>query len=68
MSTFEHPLHFFVFEMKGGKHKLAYGTSPEDALAVLRMRLDAQEMAQILVDKYVKVSQRKVREHIHDLG
>jgi hypothetical protein len=58
----------YLFEMRNGKQKLAYGQSPEDALDILRIRLSEAEMAQILPDKYIKVSQRKLQEHIHNLG
>jgi hypothetical protein len=58
----------YLFEMKSGKQKLAYGQSPEDALDILRIRLSEEEMAQIIPDKYLKISQRRLQEHIHNLG
>jgi hypothetical protein len=58
----------YLFEMKNGKQKLAYGQSPEDALDILRVRLSEEEMALIIPDKYTKISQRKLQEHIHNLG
>jgi hypothetical protein len=58
----------YLFEMKNGKQKLAYGQSPEDALDILRVRLTEEEMALIIPDKYTKISQRKMQEHIHNLG
>lgn len=58
----------YLFEMKNGKKKLAYGQSPEDALEILSYRLGEDEMAQILKDKYTKISQRKMQEHVQDLG
>ena len=54
--------------MKNGKKKLAYGQSPEDALEILRLRLTDQEMAEIIKDRYTKVSQRKLQEYVHLLG
>ena len=54
--------------MENGKKKLAYGQSPEDALEILRIRLSEEEMAQIRPDHYVKISQRKLQEHVDDLG
>ena len=58
----------YLFDMKNGKQKLAYGQSPEDALDILRIRLTEEEMAQIIPEKYIKISQRKLQEHVHDLG
>jgi hypothetical protein len=58
----------YLFEMKNGKQKLAYGQSPEDALDILRVRLTEAEMAELLPDKYTKISQRKLQEHIDNLG
>ena len=47
MSSFSNPHYMYLFEMKNGKKKLAYGQSPDDALNILAMRLSAEEMAQI---------------------
>ena len=58
----------YLFELKNGKKKLAYGRSPEDALEILSYRLPAEEMDQIIRDSYVKISQRKLQEHVHQLG
>ena len=68
MSSFSNPHYMYLFEMKNGKQKLAYGQNPEDALDILRIRLSKAEMAQIIPEKYTKISQRKMQEHIHNLG
>jgi hypothetical protein len=68
MSSFNNPHHFYVFEMVNGKQKLAYGASPEDACEILRLRLAPEEMAQVIQDQYTKISQRKLRQYIHNLG
>ncbi len=68
MSSFSNPHYMYLFEMKNGKQKLAYGQSPEDALDILRVRLTEEEMKQIIPDKYLKISQRKLQEYIHNLG
>lgn len=68
MSSFSNPHYMYLFDMKNGKKKLAYGQSPEDALDILRLRLSDDEMTQIKADHYVKISQRKLQEHVHDLG
>ena len=58
----------YLFDLKNGKKKLAYGQSPEDALEILSKRLTSEEMAQIVREQYVKINQRKLQEHIHELG
>ena len=68
MSSFSSPHYMYLFEMKNGKQKLAYGASPEDALDILRVRLTEAEMEMIIKDKYIKISQRKMQEHIGNLG
>ncbi|MCZ0937912.1 MAG: hypothetical protein OXJ55_04715 [Caldilineaceae bacterium] len=68
MSSFSNPHYMYLFDMKNGKKKLAYGQSPEDALDILRLRLTDEEMAQIRADQYIKISQRKLQEHVHELG
>ncbi len=68
MSSFSNPHFMYLFDMENGKKKLAYGQSPEDALEILRIRLSDEEMAQIKPDRYVKISQRKLQEHVDDLG
>ena len=68
MSSFSNPHYMYLFELKNGKQKVAYGQSPEDALDILRVRLTEAEMAEIIPDKFTKISQRKLQEHIHNLG
>ena len=68
MSSFSNPHYMYLFDMENGKKKLAYGQSPEDALDILRLRLSDEEMARIIADQYVKISQRKLQEHVHELG
>jgi hypothetical protein len=54
--------------MKNGRQKLAYGQSPEDALDILRIRLSDEEMKEIIPDKFIKISQRKLQQYTHNLG
>jgi hypothetical protein len=68
MSSFSNPHYMYLFEMKNGKQKLAYGESPEDALEILRVRLSEEEMAQILPDQVTKINQRKLHQHVANLG
>jgi hypothetical protein len=68
MSSFSNPHFMYLFDLKSGKKKLAYGESPEDALDILRVRLTEAEMAEILADQYVKISQRELQKHVNDLG
>jgi len=68
MSSFSNPHYMYLFDMKNGKKKLAYGQSPEDALDILSLRLTEDEMAEIIKDRYIKISQRKMQEYVHLLG
>jgi hypothetical protein len=45
----------YLFALKNGKKKLAYGASPEDAL-------------DILAGQYQKINQRQLQQHVKDLG
>ncbi|MBT4522762.1 MAG: hypothetical protein HOC23_22410 [Halieaceae bacterium] len=58
----------YLFDLKSGKKKLAYGQSPEDALEILSFRLTADEMADIIPGKHMKISQRKIQQYVHLLG
>ncbi|MCB0064088.1 MAG: hypothetical protein KDE19_18320 [Caldilineaceae bacterium] len=58
----------YLFDLKNGKKKLAYGQSPEDALDILRIRLTEEEMAEILPEQYMKISQRELQQHVGELG
>jgi hypothetical protein len=68
MSSFSNPHYMYLFDLKNGKKKLAYGSSPEDALDILRIRLTEEEMADIIKDQYIKISQRKLQEYTGELG
>lgn len=68
MSSFSNPHYMYLFEMKNGKQKLAYGESPQDALEILRIRLTPEEMEEIIPDRYIKINQRKLQQYIHNLG
>ncbi|GAB4513629.1 MAG: hypothetical protein Kow0047_25310 [Anaerolineae bacterium] len=68
MSSFSNPHYMYLFSMKNGKKKLAYGQSPEDALEILSYRLTPEEMEQIIKDDYVRINQRKLQEYVHLLG
>ncbi len=68
MSSFSNPHYMYLFDLRNGKKKLAYGQSPEDALEILSYRLSEQEMSEIITDQYKKISQRKMQEFIHLLG
>jgi hypothetical protein len=68
MSSFSNPHHMYLFDMKNGKKKLAYGQSPEDALQILRLRLTEAEMAEVVEKRYMKVSQRRLQDYVDLLG
>lgn len=68
MSSFSTPHYMYLFQLKSGKKKLAYGQSPEDALDILRIRLSEAEMAEIIPDQYEKINQRQLQQHVGELG
>ena len=68
MSSFSNPHYMYLFDLKSGKKKLAYGQTPEDALEILRIRLNAQEMQEIYPDRFLKINQRDLQQYIKELG
>ena len=68
MSSFSNPHYMYLFALKNGKKKLAYGQSPEDALDILRIRLTDAEMSELVTDQYMKISQRELQQHVSELG
>ena len=68
MSSFENPHYTYLFNMENGKKKLVYGSSPENALQILSYRLTKEEMAEIIRDQFVKISQRDLQQYVHGLG
>ena len=68
MSSFSNPHYMYLFDLKSGKQKLAYGESPEDALEILRIRLSDAEMDEIVDDAYIKISQRDLQKYVNNLG
>ena len=68
MSSFSNPHYMYLFDLKNGKKKLAYGQSPEDALEILSYRLSQDEIDEILSEQYIKISQRRMQEYIRELG
>ena len=68
MSSFSNPHFMFLFEMKSGRQKLAYGESPEDALGILRIRLSEEEMTEIVADHFIQINQRQLQQYVHNLG
>jgi hypothetical protein len=68
MSSFSNPHYMYLFEMKNGKKKLAYGQSPEDALDILRIRLTEEEMQEIIPDRFIKIRQRELQQYVNLLG
>jgi hypothetical protein len=58
----------YLFALKNGKKKIAYGKSPADALEILAMRLSQAEMDEIIQDQYEKIHQREMQKYVHLLG
>jgi hypothetical protein len=58
----------YLFRLRNGKQKLAYGQSPEDALDILAMRLTEAEMAEIIRDDFEKIRQRDLQKYVANLA
>ncbi len=67
MSSFSNPHRMYLFNLKNGKKKLAYGESPQDALDILAIRLTEKEMKEIIEDEYVKINPRKLQQYAHEI-
>ena len=68
MSSFSNPHYMYLFSLKSGKKKLAYGSSPENALEILSFRLTDEEMNEIIKDDYERVRQRDIQKYVELLG
>jgi len=68
MSSFSNPHYMYLFALKSGKKKIAYGQSPENALEILSMRMSQEEMDEIIKDDYLKIHQREMQKYVHLLG
>ncbi len=68
MSSFSNPHYMYLFSLKNGKKRLAYGQSPEDALEILSYRLTPEEMDEIQRDVFEKINQRRLQEVVDQLG
>lgn len=58
----------YLFATKSGKKKIAYGKDPQDALDILSMRMTAQELEDIIPDKFEKIHQREMQKYVSLLG
>jgi hypothetical protein len=58
----------YLFEMRNINKKLAYGKTPEDALAILSLRLTTKEMEQIIQDKYSRIKRKEILYYVDQLG
>jgi hypothetical protein len=58
----------YLFAMKNGKKKLAYGKDPADALEILGYRLTREEMAQIIPDQVSRISPRDIQQYVDEIG
>jgi hypothetical protein len=68
MSSFDNPHRMYLFKLKNGKKKLAYGESAQDALEILALRLNEQELEQIIRDGYERINPRQLQKYVQELG
>ncbi len=65
MSSFHDTHYMYLFALKGGGRKLAYGKSPDDAFEVLALRLTPDELAEVVKEDYIIIRQREMQEYVH---
>jgi len=58
----------YLFAMRTGKKKLAYGEDPLDALEILSYRLTPEEMALIIEDEWIRISPRDIQRYVGEIG
>jgi len=68
LSSFSNYHRLYLFSLKNGKKKLAYGENPQDALDILSYRLSDAEMAEIEREDFMMIKQRDLQDYIHLLG
>jgi anaerobic magnesium-protoporphyrin IX monomethyl ester cyclase len=60
--------HFYLFDLRDGRQKLAYGATPEDALETLRARLPGAPPDVIDRDRCRVIKQRDLQQYLDHLG
>jgi hypothetical protein len=68
MSSFKQRHKLYLFQLKNGRRKLAYGPSPETALKILSYRLNPTEMEQIMATEHITINQRELGRVVAELG
>jgi hypothetical protein len=68
VSSFEVPHHFYLFSLRNGRKKLAYGASPEAALEILRLRLTTAELDEIDPSSAIRIRQHELQKYAPLLG
>ena len=59
---------FYLFPLRNGKKRLAYGTTPDDAIEILRMRLTDNDMKEIPPLEPEVIRQTDIPRRVKELG
>jgi len=62
------PSRFYLFPLKDGRKRLAYGVDPEEAREILSMRMSETEMDMIADMPPEEVRQQDIHPHVKELG
>ncbi len=62
------PSRFYLFPLRSGKKRIAYGESPEQAREIMSWRMSVEEMAQIAEGPIIEVRQQDIHPHLKELG
>ena len=61
------PSKFYLFDLKSGKKRLAYGRTVEEAIEIMGYRLTEDEMDQ-MTGQHQEIRQQEIPSHVKDLG
>jgi hypothetical protein len=62
------PSRFYLFPLKNGKKRLAYGTTPDEAREILSWRMNAYEMSEIADGPPLEIRQQDVHPYLKELA
>jgi len=62
------PSRFYLFNLKSGKRRLAYGRTVDEAIEIMGYRLTQEEMAQMTGEPPQELKQSEIQAHVKELG
>jgi anaerobic magnesium-protoporphyrin IX monomethyl ester cyclase len=62
------PHRIYLFARTDGGKTLSWGRNPADALEILAQRLSSEELASVIPERYIRIRQRELGQHVDTLG